>query len=189
MPKSLVVLACSLAACATAAAPEPASVASAGAPVAGSASGTTSAPLGIPNERAPLPSVLTGGMPSAEQLERAQAAGYKTVISLLPDEEAGDEATQARAAGLRYRSIPISGPADLTETNARRLHEAMNEPGAKPLLIHCASGNRAGALLALKAYYVDQQSKQQAIELGEHAGLTSLKSTVEAQLQQADGRR
>jgi protein tyrosine phosphatase (PTP) superfamily phosphohydrolase (DUF442 family) len=122
-------------------------------------------------------------MQSAAQLEGARAAGYKTVISLLPEQEAGDEASLVRAAGLRFWSIPIADPSDLTEANAVRLSAAMNELGAQPLIIHCASGNRVGALLALKAYYVDHASKEEAIELGERAGLTGLKPAVEEQLQ------
>jgi len=104
------------------------------------------------------------------------------VISLLSDAEAGDEATQVHAAGLRFWSIPIEGPSDLNEANALRLSAAMNERGAQPLIVHCASGNRVGALLALKAYYVDHASKEAALELGERAGLRGLKRAVEAQL-------
>jgi protein tyrosine phosphatase (PTP) superfamily phosphohydrolase (DUF442 family) len=70
----------------------------------------------------------------------------------------------------------------LTEANALLLSAAMNELGAQPMIIHCASGNRVGALLALKAYYVDHASKEQALELGERAGLKGLKSAVDAQL-------
>jgi protein tyrosine phosphatase (PTP) superfamily phosphohydrolase (DUF442 family) len=138
--------------------------------------------IGLPDERAPLPRVLTGGAPDAAQLARARAAGYKTVISLLSEAEIGDEATKVRAAGLRFWSIPIEGPGSLTEANAQRLSAAMNERGAQPLIVHCASGNRVGALLALKAYYVDHASKEAALELGERAGLRGLKPVVEAQL-------
>lgn len=168
-------------ACATASAPAPPAAVPAGAtPARDTASATP--PIGLPNERAPLPGVLIGGVPSAEQLARASAAGYKTVISLVSEEEAGNEASEVRTAGLRFWSIPIAGPGDLTEANALKLSAAMNELGAQPLIIHCDSGNRVGALLALKAYYVDHASKEQALELGERAGLQGLKPAVEAQL-------
>lgn len=182
MHKTIAMFACSLIACATTAAPAPpAAVQNTAAPTA--APTVTATPsIGLPNESAPLPGVLTGGVPSAAQLERAHAAGYKTVISLLPEQEAGDEANVARAAGLRFWSIPIAGASDLTEANALQLSAAMNELGAQPLIIHCASGNRVGGLLALKAYFVDHASKEEALELGERAGLKSLKPAVEAQM-------
>lgn len=178
MPSKLAMFACFLSACATAAeAPPRAAVPAAESPVA-----EATPSVGLPNERAPLPGVLTGGMLNAELLGRARAAGYKTVISLATDQEAPNEASEVRAAGLRFWSIPIAGESDLTEANALQLSAAMNERGAQPLIVHCASGNRVGALLALKAYYVDHESKADAIALGERAGLTSLKPAVEAQL-------
>lgn len=190
MHKTMNLLACFLGACAAAATSEPpaaapTTVAPAPAPAHAQAPSTAAeaTPLiGLPNERATLPGVLTGGIPSAEQLARAHAAGYKTVISLLSPEEASDEATEVRAAGLRFWSIPIAGASDLTEANALQLSAAMNELGAQPLIVHCASGNRVGALLALKAYYVDHASKEGAIELGQRAGLTSLLPAVQEQL-------
>lgn len=182
MHKTIAIFACSLIACAAATAPAPPAADQTAAVPAAEAAVTTTPSIGLPNESAPLPGVLTGGVPGAAQLERAHAAGYKTVISLLPEQEAGDEASLARAAGLRFWSIPIAGASDLTEANALQLSAAMNERGAQPLIIHCASGNRVGALLALKAYFVDHASKEEAIALGERAGLKSLKGAVEAQL-------
>ena len=182
MHKLTAVLVCSLISCASSPATEQRTVVrESGAPTASVAPEATPS-VGLPNEQTPLPGVLTGGLPSSAQLELARAAGYKTVISLLPEQEAGDEAQQARAAGLRFWSIPIAGPSDLTEANAMQLSAAMNERGARPLIIHCASGNRVGALLALKAYYIDHESKEAAIELGERAGLKSLKPVVEDKL-------
>jgi protein tyrosine phosphatase (PTP) superfamily phosphohydrolase (DUF442 family) len=171
-----------LVACATAVTPEPPADARESAARVSNVATEATPSIGLPNEHAPLPGVLTGGPPDAAQLERARAAGYKTVISLLSAAEVGDEATQVRAVGLRFWSIPIEGPSDLTEANAQRLSAAMNERGAQPLIVHCASGNRVGALLALKAYYVDHASKEAALELGERAGLRGLKPAVEAQL-------
>jgi protein tyrosine phosphatase (PTP) superfamily phosphohydrolase (DUF442 family) len=132
----------------------------------------------LPNQKQPLPGLLTGGAPSEAQLRAAQAAGYKTVVSLLP--EVQPEAAQAQALGLRFVSIPVAGAPDLTERNARALGDAMAEAGSTPLILHCASGNRAGALLALKAFFVDHAAPEAAIQLGESAGLTSLRPAVEA---------
>jgi len=81
--------------------------------------------------------------------------------------------------GMRFVSIPISGAADLTEINARKLGEVLDDPQSRPMIVHCASGNRAGAMIALYAFYVQKQPANSAIELGVQAGLTSLRPQVE----------
>lgn len=153
---------------------------SAAATAGGSADAAT-APELLPNAHQPLPQVTTGGAPSEAQLRLAQAEGYKTVISLLPQTQ--PEADETRALGMSFVSIPVAGAQDLTEDNARKLADAMDGADAKPLLLHCASGNRAGALLALKAFYVDHATPEAAIALGEAAGLASLRPQVEAVMQ------
>ena len=141
----------------------------------------------IPNARRALPDVITGGKPSADNLRQAKAAGFHTVISLLPEAETQDEAAQARELGVAFVSIPIAGPSDLTQANARHLAQAMDEPGARPLILHCASGNRAGALLALRSYYVDHASPEAALALGERAGLKGLRDHVAGMLSTPPG--
>lgn len=145
-----------------------------------------SAPLvAIPNAKQPLPGVLTGGKPSEAQLREAHAAGYRTVISLLPANETVDEAEQAKALGLSFVTIPIAGAADLTEDNARRLSQARAAAAGAPIIIHCGSGNRVGALMALEAFYVDHADAAEALELGRRAGLTALEPAVKTQLEAA----
>jgi len=156
--------------------------ATAGGDVAATAAAASETAL-LPNGRQPLLSVVTGGAPSEQQLQAAHNAGFKTVISLLPETE--PEASQVQSLGMHFVSIPVAGAQDLTEENARKLGEAMDSAEAKPLLLHCASGNRAGALLSLKAFYVDHASEQDALQLGESAGLASLKPAVEAQMQKS----
>jgi len=45
-------------------------------------------------------------------------------------------------------------------------------------MLYCASSNRVGAMLALKAHWVDGESPEEALELGLAAGLTSLERSV-----------
>jgi protein tyrosine phosphatase (PTP) superfamily phosphohydrolase (DUF442 family) len=134
----------------------------------------------IPHAAQPLPQLLTGGQPTAEDLLAARQAGYRTVISLL--EEVGDEPARAEALGLVFVSIPIRGPADLTEDAAHKLGAAMNAPSSAPWIVHCASGNRAGALLALKAFFVDGMTRDAALAFGTSAGMTTLRPSVEERL-------
>ena len=141
--------------------------------------------VAIPNARSPLPGIVTGGVPSEANLQEAKRLGYHTVISLLPEDESQTEAASVTTLGLHFVSIPIRGAEDLTEENARRLGDVLSAPESRPLILHCASGNRSGALLALHAFYVQGASVEQALALGEAAGLTKLRDAIEAQLRAA----
>lgn len=144
---------------------------------------TSPAEVAIPNAKTPLPGLLTGGQPSAEDLQQAAAAGYRTIISLRTAGEPGSEGEQAsvEALGMRFVSIPIAGADDLTVDNARALSDALSAAEG-PVMLHCGSGNRAGALLALKANLVDGQDADSALALGQRAGLTKLQPAVEQRL-------
>lgn len=144
--------------------------------------------IAIPFARSPEPGIVTGGIPSAANLQEAKQAGYRTIVSLLPQAESGDEATAVAELGLDFVSIPVAGPDDLTEDNARKLGDVLASPSARPLILHCASGNRAGALFALHAFYVEGKSAEQALAVGEAAGLTKLRDQVQAKLAAAGPR-
>jgi uncharacterized protein (TIGR01244 family) len=143
------------------------------------------ADLGVPNVREASPGILTGGSPSAGDLKRLKDAGYTTVINLQGlDEGSLDEAAIADEVGLHYVALPITR-ADITRENAEKLHAAIQLSGT-PVFVHCASGNRAGALMALRAYFVLDMSPAAAMEEGKKAGLTSLMSTVGDVIAQAE---
>ena len=132
----------------------------------------------------PRPQLYTAGQPSAAQLQHAARAGVTTVIDLRqPDEDRGfDETAVAERLGLRYVRIPVAGAAGLSPTNARALRSALAQSNG-PVLLHCASGNRAGALLALLQAQ-DGASIEQALDLGRRAGMTSLEAATRALLEQ-----
>lgn len=124
------------------------------------------------------------GQPSAEALTQLRAAGVRTVIDLRPDAETPDldERQVAEAAGLAYRALPIAGKAGLTRDNVAAFDRLLAEAGEGEVLAHCASGNRAGALLALRARWVQGRSAEEALAIGKAAGLTGLEADVKALL-------
>ncbi len=132
----------------------------------------------------PQPQLYTAGQPSAAQLQQAAKAGVTTVIDLRqPDEDRGfDETATAERLGLRYVRIPVAGAAGLSQANARALRTTLAQ-STGPVLLHCASGNRAGALLALLQAQ-DGASVEQALELGRRAGMTSLEAPTRVLLEQ-----
>jgi protein tyrosine phosphatase (PTP) superfamily phosphohydrolase (DUF442 family) len=78
--------------------------------------------------------------------------------------------------------LPIAGADAITYENAAAL-DAILRATAGPVLLHCATGNRAGALLSLRQH-LNGASKKDALALGIEAGMTSpvLRRTVEARL-------
>lgn len=134
--------------------------------------------------RQPRAHLFTGGQPSAQQLQDAAKAGVTTVIDLrTPQEDRGyDEQAAAEKLGLRYVRLPIGGAGDINEANARTLDRLLKQDAGTTLL-HCASGNRVGALLALAHARVDGASAEESLELGRAAGLTSLEPAVRAVLE------
>ena len=131
--------------------------------------------LALPNARVPVEGMLVGGQPSIDQLERAAAAGYRVVVDLRAVGEPGaieDERALVTGLGMSYVHIPVAGREDISEENARRLDQELDRL-AGPVLFHCASGNRVGALLAVRAA-LDGMSPEDALAFGKNAGLTSL---------------
>ena len=134
--------------------------------------------LGLRNERWTEERITVSGQPDAAALRGLQDAGTTHVISLRRPNEPGfdEERASVEELGMRFVSIPVDGEAGLTRENARLLHEAMTEPGQTAL--HCGSGNRAGALLALRAFLFRSATVDDAVEEGRRAGLTRMTDAV-----------
>lgn len=132
----------------------------------------------------PRAGLYTGGPPQAGEWPAIAASGVATVIDLrMPGEKTGrDEAGEVRSSGMDYLSFPIAGAADLTSSNAARLWTLLGH-ASTPVLVHCASGNRVGALLALGAAEQGGMTAQQALDFGKSAGLGSLEPKVRELLQ------
>ncbi|MEO8197078.1 MAG: hypothetical protein ABI689_10175 [Thermoanaerobaculia bacterium] len=147
---------------------------------------TAAAPTLLLNERHALPGTLTGGMPpavsgedSAPAFRALASAGVRTFIDLRTAAEAPPEtAALAAAAGLDYRQLPVAGEADLDLASARALDRMLDDWTRYPIALACGSGNRVGALLALRAFWLDGVHPDAALELGLRAGLTKLEPAV-----------
>ena len=133
----------------------------------------------VKNGKMPMEGVLTGGQPTDEQLVALHDAGFATVINLRRPDERGTrgEAETVAGLGMTYVSLPVAGVEGLTEENATALAAAL-EKAERPVLLHCGSGNRVGALLALEAYWLEGASAEEALEIGRKAGLTRMEPAV-----------
>ena len=138
----------------------------------------------LPNRKDPLEGITTAAQPSAEQLAAAAKSGFKSVIDLrgVNEDRGMDERSTVEKLGMSYVTLPIEGSGGVTYANATALDKLL--AGAeRPVLIHCATGNRAGALLALRDK-LDGADNESALALGVASGLTGLKPTVEQKLAQ-----
>lgn len=141
------------------------------------------APTALPSGLAvstPRPGLLTAGQPAPGDWQALAGAGVRTVVNLRTAAELKDrrEADEVAAAGLRYVEIPVDGAGGLTPENARRLREALEaNAGAGSTLVHCASGNRVGGLLALMSVQ-DGATPDEALAFGRAAGMKSSEARV-----------
>jgi len=136
------------------------------------------------NERHPLPRVLTGGMPAgAAGFQEIAGAGTRTFVDLRSDSEVTPETrAAAEAAGLAYERVPVRGETDLDLASARALDALLDDQARYPVAIVCSSGNRVGALLALRAFWLEGATPESALALGRAAGLTRLEPSVRSLL-------
>lgn len=134
----------------------------------------------IPGARQPKPNWLAGGQPSEADFQAIKAAGIGTVINLRPVTEAPElrERELVEGLGMRYVEIPVAGAGDLTTANAKALHDALEAVGDGKVLMHCASGNRVGALIALRAAWIHGKSDEEALAEGRAACLTKMEGMV-----------
>ena len=126
--------------------------------------------------------IVTAGQPNRAQLVAAGQAGVKTVVNLRPAGEFDefDEARVVADAGMRYVNIPVAGANDIDDRQARDLDDALAAAGGTPALVHCASSNRVGALMAYRARHLHGESAERALDIGLSTGLDPQSPLYEA---------
>jgi len=137
---------------------------------------------------APADGDASSGQPSREQLAEIAEQGYVAIIDMRGvDEDRGyDERAAAESLGLEYNPLPIEGASAVNLENARKLGALLEEIDG-PVLVHCGSGNRVGALVALLES--DRgASADEALAAGRAAGLTmpKLEKVVRKRLGQTE---
>jgi uncharacterized protein (TIGR01244 family) len=128
--------------------------------------------FGLSGARHSEEGLLFGGQPTSEQLAAAGAAGYRVLDLRAPSEDRGyDEAAEARRLGIEYRSIPVDAEALQRDETYEAFFAALE--GARPVVAHCASGNRVGGLYY--AYLVARRGlpREEALARAKANGLRS----------------
>lgn len=125
----------------------------------------------------PVDGISTAGQPDEMAFRVFADNGYVAVIDLrTAEEDRGlDEPAVIDRLGMEYVQLPI-GEDDITFDKARELGDLLDDYEG-PVLVHCASANRVGALLALMMVD-DGADTELAIEMGKAAGMTRLEPAV-----------
>jgi uncharacterized protein (TIGR01244 family) len=125
----------------------------------------------------PVDGVTSAGQPDEAGFSVFAEEGYVAVIDIRTEgEDRGlDEPSVVADLGMEYVSMPI-GRDDITVEKANELGKLL-EQYDEPVLVHCASANRVGALMALKAFS-DTGDAELALEVGRAGGMTRLEGTV-----------
>jgi len=138
----------------------------------------------ITNLSTPAENVLASGQPTQEQLQLLANSGVKHIINLRPtSEQEWDEEAYVKSLGMEYHSIPVAGADGVTSDNAKKLDDLLTSLNGQPLLVHCSSSNRVGALRALTAS-AKGEALETAITTGKSWGLAGLEPAVRTKLSQ-----
>jgi uncharacterized protein (TIGR01244 family) len=130
------------------------------------------------NTLVPDENLVVGGQPTIADLQLLHSLGIKQVVNLRPESEKNDfdELQILNELNIEYHLIPLTDISSFTKDSAVKLKEVLDLQ--QPTLVHCASGNRVGALIALQGFWLQGLSPQEALDRGLQAGLTKLAPQV-----------
>ena len=118
-----------------------------------------------------------------EKVVALAAAGVELVINLQPDDELSfDERAAVERAGMHYEQLPISDTQDLKQLKILAFDNILRQYYGKKTAMHCGSGNRVGAAMALRAGWLRGRKMDTAMERGRSHGLTKLAEEVHNRL-------
>ncbi|HET8940715.1 MAG TPA: sulfur transferase domain-containing protein [Rudaea sp.] len=147
---------------------------------ASAATPTQTALANLSNVSFPAPHRVASGAVHADDVAELKKAGVQEVIDLRADEETPhfDEAQAMRNAGIGFHQLPIRGMHDMSRDNVIKFDQLLADAGDKLTLVHCASSNRVGAMIALRAAIIQGKPVDDALAEGRHWGLRSLQPAV-----------
>ena len=95
-----------------------------------------------------LGDIFLASQPSSDDFQHAVDGGIKTVMDLrLPDEDRGfDEPARVEELGMAYHNVAFRAADTLTDEVIDRALGLMRDEATHPMMIHCASANRVGAI-------------------------------------------
>jgi uncharacterized protein (TIGR01244 family) len=122
--------------------------------------------------------VACAGAIKADAVPEIKKFGFASIINLREASEDGanleGEAAAAKAADIRYYSIPFNSAAP-DPAVADKFIEAITQKGSDPAFIHCAGGGRAATMWFIKRLVIDHWDVDRAAKEATDLGMTSPK--------------
>lgn len=125
----------------------------------------------LPFGSCPVPGVAGAGQPDAQAWGALARAGFRAVVDLREASEprGHDEPREIARAGLTYLALPVSHET-LGDQQFDRLRAFVKDSANRPVLVHCQSANRVGALLlpyfALDEHRPLDEAQRLAVQVG-----------------------
>lgn len=122
----------------------------------------------------PVAGIATAGQPDAAAWAALARAGFKSVVDLREAAEprGHDEAAEIARAGLQYLPLPV-GHGSLGDRQFDALRDFLRVPDNRPVVVHCQSANRVGALVLPYLVLDEHIPLEEAKRLAESIGLRS----------------
>jgi protein tyrosine phosphatase (PTP) superfamily phosphohydrolase (DUF442 family) len=95
--------------------------------------------------------LLSGGMPTLEQMADVANAGVQLVVNLAPYDAASDlqdEAALVESRGMEYLNIPVEWDSPRPQ-DLQAFMDAMDRNANKKILVHCRANYRATGFITL----------------------------------------
>ena len=128
----------------------------------------------LPNFHKVNEQLYRGAQPLPSGMKQLAALHIKTVINLRgEDERTRDEEVEARAAGLRYFSVPLPGFGRPSDEQVNRVLAIINDSQNWPVFVHCHHGeDRTGTIIAVYRISHDGWSAEEARKEAKRYGMS-----------------
>lgn len=113
--------------------------------------------------------------PDMETLTTARKNGVKVLINFCdPTELSWDEAQAAKNIGLTYYNVPLlPQKTGFDRAAIEQISQIVEQHTNEKIFIHCSSGNRVSAWLAIYLSQYHHLDLNKALDIAKYAGLTS----------------
>lgn len=130
-----------------------------------------------------LGKIYLAGQPSAADFAIAKKEGIKTVINLrTPVEMRFDEKGVLKGLGIEYHYLPFAAPNTLKDEIFEKSLKVLGNKKKQPVLLHCASANRVGAIWLVHRVLNDKVPYDKALLEAKEVGLNSPPNEATAKL-------
>lgn len=119
--------------------------------------------------------VATSAQPKEEAFAKLSANGFCSVLNLRTDAEGVDlQRAQelVEKSAMKYFNVPVIGSAPKAES-VEAFIKIVKDKSNHPMLIHCASANRVGALRMIYRVVEQGRAQDRALEEATQVGLSN----------------